>query len=700
MTERKEIHTFCGVCGCSCAVVAEVVDGKLVSVKADKSRGYRHAICPGAKGPLTLIGVENHPDRLKHPLKRVGKRGEGKWEEISWDEALDITAEKLLDVKEKFGPEYVALCMGEPKNMETIFAHRFATVFGTPNVITPGGLCGVPHIRSDMFTYGNVIMPDCPEEYTEGRALPRLIVGWGVNLNRNPGRHFLKMFRDHGAKVVIIDPMKKSAKSQKADLWIRPRPGSDGALAAGILKVVIEEELYEKDIVERWTIGFERVREEMSTFSLDEVERLTWVPKEQVQEVARLYATIKPACLQIGNAIECMKNCLDIIRVSAILRSITGNLNVPGGEVFLTAPPHTRPGRAMLLSKYGRRDDLSLAREFPIAIRDVYIPYQCLVKSLLEGKPYRIKAMVTCLSNPLMSFPDSDATYRGLMNLDFHVILELFHTPTTAIADIVLPAAWTWEDDTIGYWWIGLEEVRGYPKVVDPPGEAWTDTKIFNELAKKMGMGADFFEDDKEALDLLLEGSGIKFNELLEKGKLLPTRLYKTPEEKGGYRTPSGKIELYSETMEKMGCGGMPTWKALSRLPGEVSEAYPLVLADVKEDMYMLTGFKMIDGLRKKVPDPIVRLNPETAQKLGMSDGDWIYIETKKGKISQKLSVDPDLDPRIVLAAWGWWFPEEGIETGYGWRRANYNILMEHEEPAQPFGNPDFKGIPCRVYKA
>lgn len=140
MAERKEIATFCGVCSGSCAVIAVVEDGKLVSIKPDRNGGFRHDICPGAKGPLTTIGTENHPDRLKYPLKRVGARGEGKWERISWDEALDTVARKLLDIKEQFGPQSLAMCLGEPKNMETIFAHRFATAFGTPNVATPGGL--------------------------------------------------------------------------------------------------------------------------------------------------------------------------------------------------------------------------------------------------------------------------------------------------------------------------------------------------------------------------------------------------------------------------------------------------------------------------------------------------------------------------------------------------------------------------------
>jgi anaerobic selenocysteine-containing dehydrogenase len=700
MGERKEIHTFCGVCAINCAHVAVVEDGKLVAVKPDRESDYRHDICPGAKGPLTLVGVENHPDRLKYPLKRVGKRGEGKWERISWDEALDTVAQKFLDLKEKHGPESLAVCLGEPKNMETIAAHRFATAFGTPNVPTPGGLCGIARVWAASYTYGRPTMPDVPEKYTEGSPLPKLYIEWGCDSTHFPGRHFIKTYTDHGVKIVVIDPMKITS-ARKAELWIRPRPGSDGALAMGMLKVIIEEDLYDKDFVARWTTGFEEIRKEVKRFSLDDVEGLTWVPKDQVIELARLYATTKPAVLADGNAIECMKNAFDIFRVFCIMRAITGNLNVPGGEVFLTPPPHTRPGRMMLLSALGRNVDRAIGNEFKAAMRAAYVPFQSLTKAGAEGKPYPIKAAICCLTNPLLSYPDSEATYKAFMNMDFIVVLELFHTPTTAIADIVLPAAWSWEEDTIGYWAGWFEEIRAYRKVVDPPGEAWSDLKIFNELGKRIGLEKYFWDDDTEALDeyLKAEGGGISFQELQKLRRLDPKKEYKQPEEEP-YRTPSGKVEIRSRIMEEDGYDPFPRWEALSRLPGELSEEYPLLLSNAKSHTYMLSGFKMVDRLRKREPLPVVRLNPQTAQDLGLEDGEWVFIETNKGRITQKLSLDPDLNPRVAMAAWGWWFPEEGPDTMYGWRKSNYNILTGYEDPGQPCGAPDLKGIPCRVYKA
>jgi anaerobic selenocysteine-containing dehydrogenase len=696
MTERKIIRTFCGVCAGSCSQLAIVEDGKLISVRPDTESGYRHAICPGGKGPLTSVGVENHPDRLRYPLKRVGGRGEGKWERISWDEALDMVAKKFLELKEKYGPESVAVCLGEPKNMETIFAHRFATVFGTPNVTTPGGLCGVVRVWAANYTYGKATMPDYPEKYKEGDPLPKLFVEWGCDSVNHSLRHGTKVYMNHGVKIIVIDPL-QTETAKKADMWIRVRPGGDGALAMGMLKVIVEEELYDKDFVDKWTVGFDYIREEMKKFTLDDVESICWVPKEQVIHFARMYATTKPAILEDGNAIECMKNAFDIFRVLCILRAITGNVNVPGGEVFLTPPIRVRPGRMMLLSDIGRDFDKAIGSEFKLAMRAAFVPWQSLTKANVEGQPYPIRAAICSLTDPLVSFPDSKATYKAFMNMEFIVVLELFHTPTTAIADVVLPAAWTWEDETIGYWAGWFEEYRAYPQVVPPPGEAWTDIKIFNELAKKMGLGEYFWEDEREAYNIFLEGTGHTFADLVRKRKLLPTKEYKKPEEQP-FKTHSGKVELYSRILKDQGYEPYPRWEILSRTPGGTSDDFPLLLTNAKSNTYMLSGFKMIKALRKREAEPIIRVNPETAQNLNLKDGDWVYVETRKGKITQKLQLDPNLDPRVAIAAYGWWFPEDSPD--FGWTKSNINVLTGYEDPGQPVGAPDLRGIPCKVSKA
>jgi anaerobic selenocysteine-containing dehydrogenase len=686
----QEVFTFCHLCAGHCSVKAIVEDGKLVDMEPDMESGFTSEQCPLKKGRHTIPEVMAHRDRLMYPQKRVGARGEGKWQRISWDEALDTIAGRFKEMKEQYGSTALAFGLGEPKGLEFAFAQRFATAFGTPNVVTPGWSCGIPTGMGTVFTCGSNCVPD-------DETKPRLIVLWGCNLVHTTGglrRETLAVALEHGSKLVVIDPQRIDM-ARIADLWIRVRPGSDGALAMGVLKVITEEKLYDQEIVSNWTIGFEKLEEQVKTFSLEEVEKTTWVSRRQIQEFARLYAGIKPAVIQWGNALDQLANSFQTGRALAIMRGITGNLNIPGGDVFLTPAPFTRPGRFFLLSKYPRKPERILGNKFKMAQRSAFIPPHTMIKAILEEKPYPIKAAMFILTNPLVSYPNSKETYEALMKLDFLVVSELFMTPTAALADIVLPAAWGMEHDEVGYWPGWYEEMRAHPKIVDPPGECWPDTKIINELAKRLDMKENFWEDDHEALDVMLKPSGMTYKEFKEKRALFPKRDYR----KHDYKTPSGKIEIYSEQLEKMGYTPIPLWKEVNNIP-ETTNDYPLLLTNAKEEAYMLSAFKGVASIRMMRPDPVVEMNPDTAQRLGLKEGAWVIIETKEGRIKQKLCFNRELDPRVVMAAFGWWFPEEP-STGFGWSKANINILTPSGPDYDPTtGGIALRGIPCRVYQA
>ena len=463
----------------------------------------------------------------------------------------------------------------------------------------------------------------------------------------------------------------------------------------GALKVIIEQKLYDHDMVANWTVGFEKLEEHVKSFSLEDVERVTWVPRQQIEEFADLYAQVKPGVIQWGNALDMVKNSFQGGRAIAIMRAITGNVNIPGGDVFLTPAPFTRPGRFFLLSKYPRRSERILSDQYKVAQYSAFIPPHVMVKAILEEKPYPIKAAMFILTNPLVSYPNSRKTYQALMKLDFIVVSDLFMTPTAALADIILPAAWGMEHEELGYWPGWYEEIRVHPKIVDPPGECWPDTKIINELAKRMGFTADFWERDEDALDMMLEPSGLTYEELKEKRVLHAKREYK----KHDYRTPSGKIEIYSERLKQMGYSPMPLWEELNTTP-ETSEEYPLLFTNAKEEGYMLTSYKHASTARKIRPEPMVEMNPDMAKELGLKEGDWIYIETREGKIKQKLSLNNDIDKRVVIGAFGWWFPEEA-STVYGWEKSNINILTSSGPEFDPAtGSTQLRGIPCNVYRA
>ncbi len=689
-TERTVVPTFCHLCPAHCSMKAIVDNGKVVDLEPDMESGLYAEQCAVNKGRFTIPEVLGHKDRLLYPQKRVGARGEGKWERISWDEALDTIAAKFNELKETLGPESVAFGLGEPKGLEFAFGQRLASAFGTPGVVTPGWCCGIPKGMGAAFTYGASAV--CDDE-----GLPALIVLWGVNMGHTTGglrRETLERIIEAGGKVITIDPQ-KTYVAKLADLWIRPRPGSDGALAAGVLKVIIEEKLYDRDIVENWTVGFDKMREEVSTFSLDEVEKLTWVPRAQIEQFARMYSQTKPAATHVGNALEQQQTSFQTGRVVAIMRAICGNLNIPGGDVMLTPPPFTRPGSFFLLNKYPRKAERILGDKFKFAQRSAFIPPHVMVKAILEEDPYPIKAAMFVLTNPVVSYPDSSATHRALMKLDFIVVSELFMTPTAALADIVLPAAWGMEHEELGYWPGWHEEIRSYPKLVEPPEECWPDTKIINELAKRLNLAGDFWEHDDDALDLMLKPSGMNYEAFKEKRVMKPKREYRPHD----YRTRSGKIEIYSEPLARIGYAPMPLWEELKRTI-DIPDDYPLLLTNGKEEAYMMSGFKHVASMRIVRPDPVVELHPDTAEKYGLKEGQWIFIESQVGKIKQRLSLNRNLHPRVVLAAFGWWFPERN-EPGYGWNESNLNMLIPSGPDYDPStGGVTLRGIPCRVSSA
>ena len=685
---QQEFFTFCHVCPGHCSVKATLEDGRVVDIVPDRESGLPNELCPVKKGRFSIPEVLNHPDRLKYPQKRIGARGEGKWERISWDEALDTIAQKLLTLKEAYGPESVAFGLGEPKGLEFAFAQRLASAFGTPNVVTPGWCCGIPSGMASTLTYGWNCVPD--EEH-----LPSLIVLWAVNNNHTSGgirREAFERAIDSGAKLIVVDPRKIDVASI-ADLWIRLRPGSDGALSMGLLKVIVEEKLYDKKFVDIWCSGFDALEEELKTFPMNEVEEITWVPEGRIREFARLYAETKPAIIQWGNGLDTSAIAFPGARGIAILRAITGNLNVPGGEMFLTPAPFLRPGKFFLLSKFSRNRERAVGGEFKLAVRSAFVPPHAFVNAVLTGEPYRIRAGLFLLTNPILSYPDSKKTFEAFMRLEFTVVSELFMTPTAALADILLPAAWGMEHEELGYWPGWYEEIRAYPKLVDPPGEAWADTKWLNELGKKLGLKEYFWESDGEALDDMLKPSGFTYEDMKLKRVLHSKREYK----KHDYRTPSGKVEIYSKKAADFGYSPLPHWKEVSNLP-ELTDEYPLLMTNAKEEVYMLTGYKHVASLRNMKPEPMVEMHPETAKKMGFNEGQLIYIETNKGRIIQRLALDDALDPRIVVISFGWWFPEDRY-TIYGWNKSNINILTRSEPPYEPgIGTVDLRGIPCKVY--
>jgi anaerobic selenocysteine-containing dehydrogenase len=705
---EEVLKSCCNICYRMCGVLVHLKDGRVTKVEGDPD-------CPANRGRLCVKGpaaVERlyHPARLKYPLKRAGAKGEGKWQRVSWDEALETIAAAMNSAKERYGAESVVFSNGDPKGFEP-YIWRLCSVFGTPNICDSRHVCSIPRRMGATFTYGfrtatgTDASPDL--DYP-----PACILMWAANiaLTHLPNYVRLEPALAKGMKMIVIDP-RKTELAAKADLWLQLRPKTDLALALGMINVIVNEELYDKSFVANWTVGFDKLREHVQSYTPQKVAEITWVPAETIVEAARMYAAIKPACIQDGNAIDDDINSVQTSRAISILRAITGNLGVPGGDVDWGPRPLDMreayvPGQAgepsftlgEKLSEEQRKKRIGADGGFlPVPMTEMAFP-QLLVKAILSEKPYPVKVLCVHGNNPLLTWSNAEETYQALMKLDFLYVADQFMTPTAELADIVLPATTYLELDDVA---TRAPFVRVRQKVAQI-GEAWSDKKMINELAKKLGLGEYFWDDVDDALDPILKPMGLTFDEFRKIGDFVAPREYRE-HERQGFNTPSGKVEIHSSLFEKWGHEPIPVYHEPPETPysaPELVKDYPLILTSWHNEAYRHSNNRQVAILRGIDPEPFVEIQPDTARGLGIEDGDQVYIETKRGRIKQRAVLTEGIDPRVVGVSYAWWFPEQGVESLHGWRESNINILTASEPPYNPqLGTTNLRGILCRVYK-
>ncbi len=695
------IRSACGICQVGCGVLVHVDNGRVVQVEGDPASPLNEgALC--AKG-LASLEYLYHPDRLRHPLKRVGERGQGKWQQISWDEALTAVADALTRARDNYGAESVVFIEGSFKGGSQ-FQHvaRFANIFGSPNVAYQGYVCFVPRNSASRITYGFYAVPDF--DYPPAR-----IVLWGKNLSENLPHVHRRVVRAvrQGAKLMIINP-RKIWGVDEADLWLKPRPGSDLALALGLINVIINEDLYDKAFVERWTVGFEKLKAHVQDYTPERVASITWVPAEVIRQAARVYATDKPACIQWGNGMDYGVNSFQNARAICILKAITGNLEIPGGEVRWTPPPllgHQLGPPAPELTlpdkipSEVRRRAISGGRQLPIVAE---VTPQDVIRAIQQADPYPIRAACVFGCNALLTYSHAQEVYQALHKLDFLAVADMFMTPTAALADIVLPVATYLEFNDIVAPPYSLPVALAQQRVTRV-AECRSDFEILRDLARKLGLGEYFWGSEEEHLNFILGPAGISFDEFRRIGVLAGSKLYRSYQSQG-FATPSGKVELYSSQLEEWGFDPLPVYYEPPETPHsapELAKEYPLVLTSGKRGCYRHSGGRQIASLRGICPEPVTYIHPQTAGELGIADGDLVYIETRRGRIKQRAALSTDIDPKVVVVDYAWWFPEDGPAQLYSWAKANINILTDNQPPFnRELGSANLRSILCKVYKA
>jgi anaerobic selenocysteine-containing dehydrogenase len=703
---KRIVKTTCKSCHGGCGALVTVEDGVITHIEGNPDTPTRGTMC--SKG-LSSIQHLNHPDRLLYPLKRAGKRGEGKWERISWNQALDTIETRMKDSIAKYGPSSIAVSQGTGRGYNE-YTHRFARSIGTANIITPGYVCHSPRLGLYGLVTGNGRLY-C-DYHGWGGEYPRTQISWAKQLEISSADSemavwFLESLR-YVKNLIVIDP-RETALSSRATLWLQIRPGTDAALALAMINVIIKEGLWDRDFVENWTYGFDRLKERVQEYTPERVSEITWIKADDIVKAARLFATDTPGCIQYGSSLERQANCGQTLRAVICLLGVTGNIERPGSmmswmppasglrEDFFTEIPITDEMRKGIVGSDTYR--MGAART---AHADT------VIKQLVNGNSI-VKVWFSVGGQQIVHLANTTEVMKGLNNLEFLIHTDQFMGPMAEIADIVLPAAHWLEIDDI-YDMHPRFMIEAHNKVVEPPGEAWQDSKIFNEIGKRIAPQY-WFENVEKMLDYQLRKANITWKQFSQMGFLARTGKeqiyykYKTDywRKGGGFPTPTGKMELYSSVLENLGYDPLPYFREPGESPvstPELAKEYPLVLSTgYRQPFYFLSQYRNIPWLRSFQKDPTVQIHPDTARKYGIEDGDWAWIESPRGRIKQKARLFPGIHPGVVMATANCFYPEEPGPL-HGLTRSNPNMLTSNNHFDPMYGSPDLTALLCRVSRA
>ena len=672
MADTEWIPTFCGMCGPSagCGIYAHVKHGKFIRIEGMKESPLnRGKNCAKAHAAPQWV---YSPDRLKFPMKRLGKKGEGRFEKITWDEALDTIAGKLKEQKERFGPESLAI-LSPARRSYSGYLYRFLMAHGSPNYCH-SGICAMQNAFSFAYTLG-VSWPLPMADYQN----TNLVMIWGkqpvYSGASKGGTRFLVEAKERGAKIIAIKPTLEP-DAALADRWVAIRPGTDAALALAMLNVVVNENLFDADFVSQWCYGFDELRKHIQKYPPSWAEPITGVSAGEIREIARLYATTKPSAIDPGNGLEHATSASDAARAIAILIAITGNFDRRGGNVVPVGSTMPMPKDVHLRERYTQEwIDKLVAPEFPRPfqpfIEGTSSSYFRAFESVLTEKPYPVRTIIAPGTQPTVSTRGSKKVVEALQKLDFFVAIDVMRTAEMAYADIVVPVATPYETDHP--FEFTPDWIMARNKVIEPLGEYKSMYEFWLDLGVRMGYGAHFWNGSmKDCMNEQLAPLGLTIDELRahRTGIVYPMKpmVYEKYEQMFSTISPllskrpflpQGKVAIYNTTFEEHGFSPLPSWREPPESPGatpDLLKDYPLVFSDFHTSkVYNASWLRNVPYLREILPFPTLHIHPETARERGIVEGDWVIVESPHGSMKLKAEIIPGIRPDTVMSLHGWW---------------------------------------------
>lgn len=692
---KRSICTICSPkhhCGVSCYVK----DDQLLKVEGDPDHPYNHGkLCTKGSSIRNYVYRE---DRIRTPLRRVGERGEGLFEPISWEEAYQIIAEKLNAVKAEYSPHSVVFYSGYCKWYRLIL-QRFAYAFGSVNFGTSDSTCSAAAVIANKITAGASTSPDFAHANT--------FLGWNYSgyYSDHLSVQAVRDLKARGGKVIIIDSRYTPAVKNLADLFLHINPGTDSALALGMAKIIIENDWADMDFINKHTYGFEQYKELANQYPIEMVSEITGLDAKDIYEAARLYATNGPACTNFSaSALVHHVNGFQSHRAVFCLSALVGNFDQVGGDIPTTMTYCQKAAgfttREMAFRMNGRpTDQLRIGEErFPLwAKYNQTAEFQAtdLLRQMEEGKPYPIKAVVAMGMNAKM-LPETDAVLAALKKLDFFVDVDLFMSMTAKYADIVLPACSSVERSELKAYAGGY---LYYTKpAIQPLYESKPDVDILCELANTMDLNDDLLKQGYEAcLDWIIDGCGLTIHDLkCSDGPVkVPIAKPVIPGNylKNGCKTATGKFEFYctaiSKCDPKYGLNPLPAYtdELADQNDPETKSKYPFNLCTgVRVSHTIHSRLHETPWLRSLQQFPTCEISKKDAARLDIRDNDKVVLYSPYGKIYAKAIRTCKIKPGT-------------IQMNHGYTEANVNLLIgrNHLDPYSGF--PGFKGMRCGIRK-
>ena len=702
--------------------------GELVKIEGDENHPITNGrLCVRC---LTMRDYVYNPDRVLYPMKRAREdRGKNKWQRITWDEAYDTIAEKVAYYKENYGAESILVMGGTGREggpMLPAYAHA---CLGTPNACytQSGYSCYIPRVAGTTYVLG-ATYPEMdyagglPGRYDDPQfKLPELIVFWGKDpLPSNGdglfGHAAIDMMR-RGSKLMSIDP-RVNWVSTRADWHLRLRPGTDAALGMAMLNVIISEDLYDHDFVSKWCYGFDQLAERVATMPVEKAAEITGVDADLIRDAARAYAAAKPAQIAWGLAIDMKSNGMQAGHCILALEAITGNIDVPGGQLVGDVNDGLELGFGWKeLGEELQQKILGLKR-YPAMVSFVLNAHCDMVLDTLEtGEPYAFKmaGFEDCNGLAGTDCAQPERWHRAYQNLEWCFGIDVWLTPTIqACCELFLPLSSTVEHDSVVYSHYGASPITmGSINKSITVGEGKGDAEIMYEIGRRcMPVNFGRFRNFYEFLEEYRLNGKTTFEALREevvhqKTETLSYYKYKTgklrPDGKPGFNTPTGRVELYSTMFRQFGVDPLPYYEEPQLSPvstPDLHEKYPFVLTTgARTYCYFHSEGKQIPYLREMNPDPLIEINPQDALKYGVADGQWVRVSNPFGSCVLKAKVTQSVYPGLVMAQHGFWFPEKNSEEPilYEVWRSNINKLMPHFYVGElGFGAP-YKCLLCKV---